>query len=127
MNEDVAKLAARNDDDVSRLVERLEADLARGCAAPARDIKAAASTIRAQAAEIERLREDLIHADLVIQRLNSGAELQAIMAAHSDTLEKLRDAVEVIRKLMQHEPDHADAIWQDARAFLTDMEKTDGP
>jgi ABC-type transporter Mla subunit MlaD len=62
-------------------------------------------------------------ADAVIQRLNSGAELQAIMAAHNDALAKLRDAVEVIRKLMQHEPDHADAIWQDARAFLATMEK----
>lgn len=106
--------------------------------------EAAEAKVTEQAAEIERLREAVVgwdrhamemqdlagaaeaklrDADAVIQRLNSGDELQAIMAAHNDALAKLRDAVEVIRKLMQHEPDHADAIWQDARAFLATMEK----
>jgi hypothetical protein len=42
--------------------------------------------------EIERLRADLADADRVIMRLNSGAELQAIMAAHNDALRE-RDAL----------------------------------
>jgi hypothetical protein len=46
----------------------------------------------AAADEIERQRADLADADRVIMRLNSGAELQAIMAAHNDALRE-RDAL----------------------------------
>ena len=47
-------------------------------------------------AERDRLRDDLAHADATIQRLNSGAELQAIMEAHNATIaerDRLRDAL----------------------------------
>jgi hypothetical protein len=88
----------------------------------------AASTIRA-------LDTKLRDADEVIQRLNSGAELQAIMAAHNDTLAKLREAMEVIRSMVH--PSHLCEKFMSnpplctksyaAQKFLATMEKTDGP
>jgi hypothetical protein len=49
--------------------------------------------------ERDKLRDDLADADATIQRLNSGAELQAIMAAHNATTaerDRLRDALKKI-------------------------------
>ena len=83
---------------------------------------------RAEAAEA-KLRD----ADSVIQRLNSGAELQAIMAAHNDTLAKLRETVEVIASAPVRpdcdwkckECDCGVRAWDDRRnAFLSTMEPT---
>ncbi len=72
---------------------------------------------RAKAAEA-KLRD----ADEVIQRLNSGAELQAIMAAHNDTLAKLREAVELIQHIYDFGLDRLKV-----ERFLTDMEKRRDP
>lgn len=80
----------------------------------------AASTIRALVAQLR-------DADAVIQRLNSGAELQAIMAAHNDTLEKLREAVEVMHRVSLKSQDNSttkEAVGREAFLFLATMEKT---
>ena len=107
----------------------------------------AASALQAQAAEIERLtrssngweadamiyaknadywEDELRKADAVIMRLNSGAELQAITAAHNDTLAKLREAVGIIERLANGGIVVIGQYRAEARAFLATMEKTDG-
>lgn len=68
----------------------------------------AASTIRAQAVEIERLRAYHLRAEEAGQR-------QALRADAAEA--KLREAVEVMR-LVQHQP-----MNLEIRAFLADMEK----
>jgi hypothetical protein len=40
---------------------------------------------------------------------------------------KLAKAVEGLRGLMQHMPDYADTVWQDARATLAEIERSDAP
>jgi len=108
--------------DVAALVVRLEADLAIGCAAPARDIKAAASTIRALVAEIERLRAYHLRAEEVGQR-------QALRAHAAEA--KLREAVEVMKDIATSDtidncldPQRNKRV---ARAFLATMEKPHDP
>ena len=84
--------------------------------------------------QVETLLRD---ADAVIQRLNSGAELQSIMAAHNDTLAKLREAVEVMGAMREqtaavleryddHEQSnhpHVYVLLKRIDAFLATMEK----
>ena len=65
------------------------------------------------AAEIDRLRSDLSAAEGVITRLNSGAELQTLMAEN----ERLR---EVLKRVLEEDAD-GHVKWQtrkDARAAL---------
>ena len=75
-----------------------------------------------------RLETKLRDADAVIQRLNSGAELQAITAAHNDTLAKLREAVKVIRRWHMADLTGHDGSLSRARqvseAFLATMGKS---
>jgi hypothetical protein len=37
-------------------------------------------------------------------------------------VDKLNKAVEALRGVMQHMPDYADTVWQDARATLAEIE-----
>ena len=39
-----------------------------------------------------------------------------------DAEDKLAKAVEALRGVMQHMPDYADTVWQDARATLAEIE-----
>ena len=102
-------------DDVAGLVERLEKPLPVFgddiimTAAEFLVLGEAASTIRAQAAEIERLRAERDHH----QTAECAAEA------------KLREAVEVMRTLVEQRDGHFSTTeaWDRARAFLATMEK----
>jgi hypothetical protein len=49
------------------------------------------------------------------------------LLAGRDALEaKLAKAVEALRGVMQHMPDYADTVWQDARATLAEIEGEKG-
>jgi sugar phosphate isomerase/epimerase len=81
------------DKDVAGLVERLEKLVVLDEVGPDNPLARAASTIRAQAAEIERLREHIAKQQMDIVTLG-------FMAGRTETAEaKLREAVEVIERL----------------------------
>ena len=85
----------------------------------------------AAADEIERQRADLADADRVIMRLNSGAELQAIMAAHNDALRErdaLREALERIANLTEKwEHSLVSQVNEIARAALAPPAQASAP
>jgi chromosome segregation ATPase len=150
-------LARKADEAVERLQEELQ-DTAMEALTAQGQAWEASERIDAQDAEIEQLTAELAScrrlyndlysgefaeiaaklrdADAVIRRLNSGAELQAIMAAHNDTLAKLREAVEWVRETRkwcqeglsgQHErlaEQALERIHEATGDFLANMEKS---
>jgi hypothetical protein len=113
--------------DVARLVERLgwHREDERGKLVLANpDGQEAAYTIRAQAAEIERLKEHIAKQQMDIVTLG-------FMAGHAEATEaKLREAVEVMRTVdAMIYNDNGDVTWSPLqirsaiRAFLATMEK----
>ena len=104
---------------VRKLTEQLEAARADAKEAEAyaeeleRDLKTcrmAQAVMDNTVAELEKQCEGLMQAGM-----NNG---QALILAEA----KLAKAVEALRGLMQHMPDYADTVWQDARETLAEVE-----
>jgi hypothetical protein len=94
--------ARRDAVEAEAYAEGLERDLKTCCMAQA--------VMDNTVAELEKQCEGLMQAGM-----NNG---QALILAEA----KLAKAVEALRGLMQHMPDYADTVWQDARETLAEVE-----
>ena len=58
--------------------------------------------------------------------LESSDRIEELEAKLAENEVRLGKAVEALRGLMQHMPDYADTVWQDARATLAEIEGEKG-
>jgi predicted RNase H-like nuclease (RuvC/YqgF family) len=91
----------------------------------------AADRIEALIVEKKYLLERVMEQDDLIEALTEQLEAARADAkeaeAYAEELEaKLAKAVEALRGVMQHMPDYADTVWQDARATLAEIEGEKG-
>jgi uncharacterized coiled-coil DUF342 family protein len=92
-------------DRIEALTEQLEA------------ARADAKEAEAYAEELEKERDD--YAFKLADANNTYSEMHVALSGAND---KLAKAVEALRGLMQHMPDYADTVWQDACETLAEIE-----
>jgi hypothetical protein len=82
--------------------------------------RAAADRIEALTEQLEAARADAKEAEAYADEL-AGDQVDLCRQLISAE-DKLAKAVEALRGVMQHMPDYADTVWQDARATLAEIE-----
>jgi chromosome segregation ATPase len=99
-------------DRIETLTEQLEA------------ARADAKEAEAYAEELERDLKTCRMAQAVMENTVAELELKSEWFEEEwvSAVDKLNKAVEALRGLMQHMPDYADTVWQDARATLAEIE-----
>ena len=100
---------------IEALTEQLEQLVAINEAA-----RADAKEAEAYAEELEKERDD--YAFKLADANNTYSEMHVALNEANDKLVK---AVEALRGLMQHMPDYADTVWQDARETLAEIENSE--